>query len=257
MCTAKTKPSGGKTRRIEWCDRGHTSRRGLGWSKVLRPCLSSRSHPRTHSTHLACLTASRARISTPTPVLYILCARAHPRLCPLNTHTPGGALARRRCAATCSATPGCRCFDFGDGEAGCRGVNQVKLKPSSNRLTAYVNSSAPHPPPGPPSPGPPPPSGTLKVGPRSYVEGGCVCTGCVDRSGGLTAHLAPRDGQSPRAVLQSLTCLTLSGLDCDMSGLGAGGVGQSTTCCWPGSQARAGLKSGFDSRLQPALRVAQ
>ena len=38
-----------------------------------------------------------------------------------------------------------------------------------------------------------------------------------------------------------------------MSGLGASGVGQSTTCCWPGSQARGRIKSGFDSRLHTAL----
>ena len=33
-----------------------------------------------------------------------------------------------------------------------------------------------------------------------------------------------------QGCVQSLTCLTLSDLDCDMSGLGAGDGGQSTTC---------------------------
>ena len=33
-----------------------------------------------------------------------------------------------------------------------------------------------------------------------------------------------------QGCVQSLACLTLSGLDCDMLGLGAGDGGQSTTC---------------------------
>ena len=65
------------------------------------------------------------------------------------------------CAARCSATPGCVCFDFKPhAEQGCRGVNQVKLK-HSNDYTAYANCSDParckaSPPPPPPAPPAPP-----------------------------------------------------------------------------------------------------
>jgi hypothetical protein len=63
-----------------------------------------------------------------------------------------------KCAAICTATPSCVCFDFKPtNRQGCRGVNQVHLKASGD-YTAYVNATAKHPPvppPGPPAPGPP------------------------------------------------------------------------------------------------------
>eukprot|EP01048_Picozoa_sp_COSAG05_P019882 COSAG05_NODE_3232_length_2221_cov_1.279925_1_plen_565_part_10 len=65
-----------------------------------------------------------------------------------------------QCAAVCTATPTCVCFDYKrHDKAGCRGVNQVKLKASGD-FEAFVNSSAPHPPPPAPSPPPPPSNGS-------------------------------------------------------------------------------------------------
>ena len=71
----------------------------------------------------------------------------------------GSGAGPEECAMRCSSTPGCACFDFRPFTAkdGCRGVNRVDLKPSSNGLTAFRNSSSPQPPsPGPPGPPPSP-----------------------------------------------------------------------------------------------------